>query len=277
MTGGRSRTASTGFPPLGLEHCGLLTLHRTNLRIEAQFARYRQFDEYLTDKGGGTRVTDSRKLDSRYLTETQAQQLYTLGDAAHDFDHVRRVAHLAVQIARIEGADEEVVLLAAFLHDVPSELYAATRREHHWAAAEFARQYLTAHEMAPPRIENVVHCIAAHRFRDQAVQPQTLEAKCLYDADKLDSMGAIGVARAFAFAGAHGSRLWTEAWTATPPAALQPTGADYTPVHEFVYKLRRLLATLHTPTARQIGEQRHAFMENFYEQLDREMRQVYDV
>jgi len=225
-------------------------------------------------------VTEYRKLDSHYLTETQAQQLYVLGDAAHDFDHVRRVAQMAVHLAQAEGADEEVVLLAAFLHDVPSEVYSdahtVTRGSHHLAAAEFARQYLTAYEMEPKRVENVVHCIEAHRFRDQSIQPQTAEAKCLYDADKLDSIGAIGVARAFAFAGSAGERLWTEPWPVAAAAA-KPAGADYTPVHEFVYKLRHILATLHTPAARQIGEQRHKFMTQFYEQLDAEMRQVYEV
>ncbi len=213
-------------------------------------------------------------LDSDYLSEAQAQQLYVMGDAAHDFDHILRVARLAVQLARAEQADAEVVLLAAFLHDVPSEVYASTRGSHHLAAAEFARQYLTMHEMAPNRIENVVHSIEAHRFRDQSVQPQTPEAKCLYDADKLDSIGAIGVARAFAFAGSHHNRLWTEPWSAVPPDDAKPTGAEYTPVHEYVYKLRRIVATLHTPAARQIGAERQAFMEQFFEQLDAEMRQI---
>lgn len=216
-------------------------------------------------------------MDSAYLTESQARQLYQPGDAAHDFDHVQRVAHLAVQLARKEGADVEVVLLAALLHDVPVNHHASARTAHHHAAADFARQYLTQRGMALKRIENVVHCIAAHRFRDQSLQPQTLEAQCLYDADKLDSIGAIGVARAFAFAGAHGNRLWTEPYGATPPAEAKPSGADYTPVHEFVYKLQRLLATLHTPTARQIGEERHAFMVTFYEQLDAEMRQMFEI
>jgi uncharacterized protein len=170
-----------------------------------------------------------------------------------------------------------VVLLAALLHDVPTDHHATARAAHHLAAADFAQQYLTQRGMALKRIENVVHCIAAHRFRDQSLQPQTLEAQCLYDADKLDSIGAIGVARAFAFAGAHGNRLWTEPYGATPPAEAKPSGADYTPVHEFVYKLQRLLATLHTPTARQIGEERHAFMVTFYEQLDAEMRQTFEM
>lgn len=226
-------------------------------------------------------MNERLQVDSAYLTESQARQLYQQGDAAHDFDHVQRVAHLAVQLAHAEGADEEVVLLAALLHDVPTGLHtpvlhSTARAAHHLAAADFARQYLTQREMAPKRIENVVHCIAAHRFRDQSLQPQTLEAQCLYDADKLDSIGAIGVARAFAFAGAHGNRLWTEPLLAAPPAEAKPRGADYTPVHEFVYKLQRLLATLHTPAARQIGIERHAFMVTFYEQLDAEMRQTFD-
>ena len=218
---------------------------------------------------------EGRKLDSRYLTETEAHQLYTLGDAAHDFDHVLRVAHLAVYLAHTEGADEEVVLLAAFLHDVPSALHTATRSSHHLAAAEFARQYLSMQDMAPTAIDNVVHCIEAHRFRDQSIQPQTLEAQCLYDADKLDSIGAIGVARTFAYAGNAGARLWTEPVVTVPPDDAQPSGADYTPVHEYVYKLSRILATLYTPTAKRIGAQRHQFMVTFYEQLDAEMRQVY--
>lgn len=221
-------------------------------------------------------MVERGKLDSRYLTEAQAQQLYMMGDAAHDFDHVLRVAHLAVQIARAEGADEEVVLLAAFLHDIPSTLHTAVRASHHLAAAEFARNYLTMQDMAPAAVENVVHCIEAHRFRDQAIQPQTLEAQCLYDADKLDSIGAIGVARTFAYAGNAGARLWTVPVADVPPVAAQPSGADYTPVHEYVYKLGRLLTTLHTPTAQRLGAQRHQFMATFYEQLDAEMRQVYE-
>lgn len=196
--------------------------------------------------------------------------LYAAGDAAHDFDHVLRVTRLAERIAQAEGADLAVVRAAALLHDVP---VAEGRSAHHLAAADFAGNFLAESGlgMAPGQIENVVHCIRAHRFRDQSIQPQTLEARCLYDADKLDSIGAIGVGRAFAFAGSHDSRLWTEPVCAAPGDDAKPAGADYTPVHEFVYKLQRLLATLHTESARRIGQERHEFMRLFYEQLDREM------
>jgi len=207
------------------------------------------------------------------FTEDEARALYAAGDAAHDFDHVLRVTRLALQIAAAEGADQLVVQQAALLHDVPTAVHGATRQAHHLAAADYAKTILAERGLEPKKLANIVHCIESHRFRDQSVQPQTLEARCLYDADKLDSIGAIGVARAFAFAGSHGNRLWTTPYPKIS-AGEKPTGADYTPVHEFVYKLERLLATLHTATARQIGRQRHTFMQQFYEQLDAEMRQV---
>ena len=210
-----------------------------------------------------------------YLSETEAHQLYTGDDAAHDFDHILRVTRLGAYIAEREGADVEVVRIAALLHDVPAHESAATddhaRRTHHLAAADFARQFLQMRGMASAQVANVVHCIEAHRFRDQSIQPATLEAQCLYDADKLDSIGAIGVARAFAYAGHDSNRLWIEPWTAISQRTAKPIGADYTPVHEFVYKLQQLLATLHTATAQQIGAERHRFMVAFFSQLDAEM------
>ena len=219
-----------------------------------------------------------KDIDQSYLTIDEARALYALGDAAHDFDHVLRVMQLAVQIAAVERADETVVRLAALLHDAPVASHtdavtdtAAVRSGHHRAAAAFAGDYLAGRGLAEERIANVVHCIEAHRFRDSSVQPQTAEAKCLYDADKLDSIGAIGVARAFAYAGAHGNRLWTMPYTAIDMAASPPSEPDYTPVHEYVFKLRRILETLHTTTARTIGARRHVLMQQFFEQLDQEM------
>jgi uncharacterized protein len=121
----------------------------------------------------------------------------------------------------------------------------------------------------------VAHCIRSHRFRDRSEPPQTLEAQCLYDADKLDSMGAIGVARAVAYAAHHGNRLWN-APVAEIEAGLragQPmaVGREYTPVHEFVFKLQQLYGTLHTATARALGQSRHATMAAFFAALDAEL------
>lgn len=183
--------------------------------------------------------------------------LYTEGDAAHDFDHVRHVTRMARTIALAEGANVAVTCTAALLHDAPvaveTDIADNVRAAHHRAAAAFAHDFLTARGMPADDVANVVHCIEAHRFRDGSVMPQTPEARALYDADKLDSMGAIGVARAFAFAGAHANRLWWTPAAAIAHEAEPPIGADYTPVHEYMYKLRRLLATLQTPTGRRVG------------------------
>lgn len=203
-----------------------------------------------------------------FLTGEEARQLYTTNDVAHDFDHVLRVVRLAEEIASAEGADVAVVTAAAWLHDVP--VPESSRQRHHLAAADFAQTLLAGRNVPLEQLKNVVHAIQAHRYRDQSIQPQTLEAKCLYDADKLDSMGAIGVARAFAHAGIHGNRLWWQPWNQIEDE-VRPAGSDYTPVHEFVYKLRHLLGTLHTKTARRIGQERHTFMVEFFERLDAEM------
>lgn len=208
--------------------------------------------------------------DDTWLSDEEARRLYAVGDAAHDFDHVLRVTRLAIHIAQAEGADVTLVRLAALLHDVPT--LDAARGDHHRAAAEFARRWLIERGMGTEAVANIVHAIEAHRFRDQTVQPATREAQCLYDADKLDSIGAIGVGRVFAFAGAHGHRLWTESWREAASGGMPPDAQDYTPVHEFVFKLRRILPTLYTETARRIGAERHAFMQTFFDQLDAEVQ-----
>ena len=124
-------------------------------------------------------------------------------------------------------------------------------------------------------VDAVAHAIEAHRFRHEP-QPATLEAQVLSDADKLDAIGAIGVGRAFAYAGASGAALWRQTWreiagqggdARQAPAEL---GEGYTPVHEYVYKLDRIPERLFTATARSIAHERRAFMRQFFDRLDRE-------
>ena len=119
-----------------------------------------------------------------------------------------------------------------------------------------------------PEERAVAQAIASHRFRDQVV-PQTLEAKVLYDADKLDAIGAIGIARAYALAGRRGQHLWAE----TPAGSLDESqSTDYTPVHEFTFKLSRLKEALFTTTARQIAKDRHRYMVEFFARLEAEVQ-----
>lgn len=193
-----------------------------------------------------------------------ARTLYAGADAAHAFDHVLRVLALAERIAREEGADLEIVRTATLLHDI-----ARDELDHHLRGAERARQLLAGWPAG--RVDAVCHAIEAHRFR-KGPPPATLEARCLHDADKLDAIGAIGVARAVAYAATHGSRLWSEPLAAIQAQPAPPAGVDYTPSHEFVYKLTRLQDLLTTASARRIAAGRQQFMAEFFQRLDEEVQ-----
>jgi uncharacterized protein len=94
----------------------------------------------------------------------------------------------------------------------------------------------------------------------------------VHDADKLDAIGAIGVARAFAYGGHEGQRLYAEA----PPDYVESvsTRHEHTPVHEFYYKLRKIRERLHTASARQVAAERHSFMVAYFERLDKEVQGI---
>jgi uncharacterized protein len=205
------------------------------------------------------------------LTITEARSHYTEADAVHDFDHVLRVLALAERIGQAEGADLGIVRAAALLHDVGREQAEAKGLDHAAFAAERARAILDGHP--PARIEAVAQAIAAHRFRTDP-QPASLEAQVLFDADKLDAIGAVGVARAFAYGGAHDQRLWAPIDSVDMARWLEEGDHphDHTPVHEFVVKLSRLKDRLFTPTGRSIAQDRHEYMVDFYERFDAEVQ-----
>lgn len=198
----------------------------------------------------------------------EARALYRDGGPAHDFDHVLRVLALAERIGRAEGADMAILRTACLLHDVARGRRDAAGEGHGLAGARLAREVLAG--CPPAFVDAVAHAIAAHRFRG-AVQPETLEAKVLSDADKLDAIGATGVARAYAVAGERGTRLWA-AVQADYSIADDVPGREHTPVHEYVFKLAQLKDRLYTRSGRAIAAGRHAFMVQFFEQLAREVR-----
>jgi uncharacterized protein len=205
------------------------------------------------------------------ITIAEAKRHYAGADAVHDFDHVLRVLALAERIGRAEGANLEIVTAAALLHDVGREKAEADGLDHAAVAAARAREILA--KLPPAKVDAVVHAIAAHRFRS-GPEPSTLEAQALFDADKLDAIGAVGVARAFAYGGAHRQRLWVPVETVDVDRWLEEGDhpRDHTPVHEFVVKLSRLKERLFTPTGRSIAEERHAYMVAFFRRFDAEVR-----
>jgi len=200
-------------------------------------------------------------------TIEQARTWYQTNDQVHDFDHVMRVLKVAETLAELEGANLEIVRAAALLHDAQSASGSEdSRLEHHEAAAVFAAEVLEKEGWPPERILAVQDCIHTHRFR-AGQAPETLEAKVLFDADKLDAIGAIGVARAFAFAVLDNQPLFSEPSDAFQKTLKAQPGEAYTAYHEFLFKLSRIKARMQTQSGKTMAEGRHAFMQAFFEQI----------
>jgi uncharacterized protein len=210
------------------------------------------------------------------LTLEEARKWYPASDPVHGFDHIQRVYHLAERLALAAKADLEIVRAAALLHDAGDSLdtgpgaagdNADNRLGHHHVSALFARQVLQAQGWSDERINAVEHCIRAHRFRDDREQPETIEAQVLFDADKLDAIGATGVARAVAYAARAGQPAYFPPSDSFLQNGQMEAGEAHSAYHEFLFKLRKLQDRLYTPAARQIAAERHAFMESFFIRL----------
>jgi uncharacterized protein len=203
-------------------------------------------------------------------TIEQASSWYLDDDPVHGFDHVLRVYRMAERLARAESADIKIVRAAALLHDaMPEE---TGREDHQVASARFARQVLLAENWEEKDIFAVEHCIRSHRFRDQRESPTTLEAQILFDADKLDAIGAIGIARAIAYAAMDRNPAYSPPSQGFVQFGRMEPGERYSAYHEYLYKLNKLRDRLYTTSARVIAEQRHGYLGDFFDQLVAEIK-----
>ncbi len=206
------------------------------------------------------------------LTLERAREWYAGADSVHDFEHVERVYRMAERLAQAEGADWEIVRAAALLHDVEGTTPGAeSRADHHFSSAEFAGRVLKEEGWQPEPIAAVQHCIRAHRFRDNREPPQTIEAKCLFDADKLDVLGAIGVARTIAYATLAGEPVYAVPSQRFIETGEKEPGEPHSSYHEFVFKLSKIKDRLFTETARAIAMERHAYIAGYYARLQAEI------
>lgn len=205
-----------------------------------------------------------------------ARQAYAEGGSCHDFSHIERVYRLALHIADDEGADLRVVGLAALFHDIgrPEEEATQGRVCHAEAGAQKTEMILRDLEVDDESICRVSECIAAHRFRKKRRQRLSLEAKCLYDADKLDSIGAVGVARAYLWLGERGGAVYRSYSSAEE----DPHGLGYCPPEsdslqrEWEIKFKFIKDRLYTSSGRKMALRRHETMREFIREMEREVR-----
>ena len=203
----------------------------------------------------------------RFLTEQMTDDAGAQ-DEAHDLSHIRRVVHNAVQFAEVEGAALEVVLPAAWLHDcvvVPKD--SPFRSQASRMAADTAVTFLQSQSYPAQHLKAIAHAIAAHSFSAQ-IPPETIEAKVVQDADRLDAIGAVGIARAFIIGGKLGRPIYDE----MDPFCLEREPDDFAAtVDHFYTKLFKLVDTMQTDAGRREAQIRTQFMHDYLAQLGREL------
>lgn len=206
----------------------------------------------------------------------QARDWYKEADPIHDFDHVMRVYRMGERLAEKEGADVEIVRAAALLHDAegsaPGE-EGGSRASHHEQSAAFAREVLADEGWEDERIQEVEHCIRAHRYRSSE-QPESIEAKVLFDADKLDVLGAIGAARTIGYAVLAGQPIISMPSQNFLENGEKDAGEAHSSYHEFLFKLVNVKERMYTESGRELAGKRHDFLNNYYDQLLAEMEGI---
>ena len=180
--------------------------------------------------------------------------------SGHDYFHTLRVFNMATHIANQENANLEIVQLSALLHDVDDRKISPETYE----TLANARGFLLSNGVGKETIEIICQIIREISFGGNEKVPTTLEGKCVQDADRLDAIGAIGIARAFAYGGNHNRHMYHP----DIKPNLNMTKEEYrksesTTINHFYEKLFKLTALMNTKTAIQIAKEREAYMKEF--------------
>lgn len=187
---------------------------------------------------------------------------------AHDWHHVERVEALADRLlAEYDDADERTVRLAVLLHDIGRAREDRGDIDDHatWGARE-ARSLLAERDVSETRIDAVCHAIRVHRYSND-LEPETIEAEILCDADNLDALGAVGIARCFTYGGELGETIHDP----TLPLSADDSVDGRTQYNHFYKKILDLPDRMYTDAGQTIAADRRAVVEDFLERFDREV------
>lgn len=199
----------------------------------------------------------------------EVKEYFKSSRGSHDWSHVERVYNLALKIGKKEKADLETLKLAAILHDVGRKHQDEVngKVDHAEIGARLTREILEKYKFGKEKIEKIIHCIETNRFRGNK-KPKSKEAKILFDADKLDAIGAIGIGRAFLFAGEIGAKLHNKNLKIEKTKEYSKEDTAY---REFMVKLRKIAGRMFTKEGKRIAKERHKFMVNFFDRLNKEV------
>ncbi len=214
-------------------------------------------------------------MDKQTYALIEDYMLSCMDDSAHDKEHIYRVLYRGLEIARTEtGVNYDILIAACLLHDIGRrEQFDDPTLCHAMVGGEKARRFLLQHGFAPEFAEAVKQCIQTHRFR-QNNQPQSIEAKILFDADKLEAAGATGIARTLVYQGIVSDPLYS----LTPEGFVSNGDGDATPsfFREYKYKLEGIYDRFYTQKGAELAAGRREAAAAFYDSLFREVSAAYE-
>ncbi|MFA5303427.1 MAG: HD domain-containing protein [Candidatus Nanoarchaeia archaeon] len=193
------------------------------------------------------------------LSIKDVSKFYTHG--AHDVFHVKRVYYNALELAKTLKCDIEVVKASALLHDVARFLEDEKNVCHAQEGAKMAEKILKKYDYSPLQVSNIIHCIKVHRY-SKDMKPETVEAKILQDADRLDTLGAITIGRVFHYAGGHNEPMHDP--KIKPHKTYKKYGPPKTAINHFFEKILKIQPkTFQTKKARDIAQKKYKFTTDF--------------
>lgn len=202
--------------------------------------------------------------------------------SAHNMDHVNRVFANAIEIAKGENVDIEMIKIAILLHDIGGyrEMKSKSGKiDHAMESVKIAKPFLRELGFSKEEIKHICDCIISHRYRT-GNRPKTKEAQIVFDSDKLETVGAIGIARQFVWVGKNNAHIFRkldinkyakENLGGKVSGRIQ-NKTKHSPQMEWETKNKHILKSLYTKKARQIARKRMKFSEMFLKKLEREIR-----
>ncbi len=201
-------------------------------------------------------------------------KIFEADSSGHDINHLRRVKNTALKIQEKEGGDKLIIAVSALVHDIHRIIQNKTKQ---FCSPKDSlpkvREVLQKIELNEEQIKNILHCVEYHEeynFSKEGKTVSDIETLVLQDADNLDAIGAIGIARTFMYGGSHSIPMWIPEINIEKETYDESDGDDPSVIHHFHSKLLKLKNTMNTETGKAMANQRHKVMNDFIDQFKNE-------
>lgn len=213
-------------------------------------------------------------MERKVFQEIERYMNLCMQDSAHDKEHVRRVLYNALDIAGYEkNVDYEVLITACLLHDIGrKEQFENPRLCHARVGSDKAYGYLKSLGWQEKKAVHVRECILTHRFRADN-EPQSIEAKILFDADKLDVTGAVGIARTLMYNGEENEPMYTVLQDGSVSDGKGKEPPSF--FREYQFKLKKIHKKMYTRRGKEVAQERRNTAKMFYKAMLGEVRECY--